>query len=87
MYESENSHRIHIGRFEELREEVLRLFSRTGTPITSGITAYLKEARALNPSPRPNSDVGGYTPELAQLVADKERYLIDCFGYDFSGSA
>ena len=64
MYESENSPRIHIGRFEDLREEALRLFKITGTPITDGIATYLKEAEALNPSPRPNYFVGGYPPEL-----------------------
>jgi len=44
MYESENTDRIHIGRFENLREEALRLFEQTGTPITKGITPYLQEA-------------------------------------------
>ena len=41
MYESENNHRIHLGRFEKLREEALRLLKETGTPITKGITDYL----------------------------------------------
>ncbi len=84
MYESKNTHRVHIGRFEDLSEEVLRLLVITGTPITSGITAYLKEAGVLNSSPRPNYFVGGFPPELEQLVADKEKYLIDRFGYVFS---
>lgn len=83
MYQSENAHRIHIGRFEDLREEALRLFTITGTPITKGITAYLKEAEVLNTSPRPKIFVGGYPQQLEQLVADKEKYLIDQFGYDF----
>ncbi len=84
MYESENAHRIHIGRFENLREEALRLFEATGTPITKGITDYLKEAEPLNSTRRPKSFVGGYPPNLEQLVADKEKYLIDKFGYEFS---
>jgi hypothetical protein len=83
MYETERTHRIHIGRFENLREEALRLFEQTGTPITRGIMAYLEEARGLNPSPRPKSYTGGYTPELRQLVAEKEKFLIDEFGYGF----
>ena len=81
MFESENTPRIHIGRFEDLREEALRLFELTGTPITTGITTYLKEAKVLNSSPRPNNFVGGYPPKLEQLLADKEKYLIDRFGY------
>jgi len=84
MYESENARSIHIGRFENLREEVLRLFEQTGTPISNGITAYLAEAKALNSSPRPDSFIGGYPPELEQLVADNDRYLIDRFGYELS---
>ena len=83
MYESENSQRIHIGRFENLREEVLRLLEETGTPIDNGITEYLKESGALNPSPRPKSYAGGYTAQLEQLLAEKENYLIDRFGYNF----
>jgi len=84
MFESESTHDIHIGRFENLREEALRLFECTGTPITNGIAAYLKEAEPLNPSRRPNYYVGGYQPELERLVAEKEQYVIDRFGYEFS---
>jgi len=84
MYESENARSIHIGRFENLREEVLRLFVETGTPISNGITAYLEKAKALNPSPRPDSYIGGYPPDLEQLVADKDRYLIEEFSYQLS---
>jgi hypothetical protein len=84
MYESENPHEIHIGRFENLREEALRLLTITGTPISAAITTYLKESKPLNSSPGPKSYVGAYPPELEQLVADKEKYLVDRFGYDLS---
>jgi len=84
MFESEKTHPVHIGRFEDLREEALRLFTITGTPITEAITSYLEKTEPLNSSPRPKAFVGGYPPELEQLVADKEKYLIDKFGYRFS---
>lgn len=84
MYETDRTYRIHLGRFENLREEALRLFEQTGTPITKGITAYLKESSALNSSPRPANYIGSYSKELEQLVADKDKYLIDNFGYEFS---
>ncbi len=84
MFESKKTHRVHIGRFEDLREEALRLLTITGTPITEGITSYLNEADALNASPRPNDIIGAYPPELELLVAEKEKYLIDQFGYEFS---
>ena len=84
MYETDRQHDIHIGRFENVREEVLRLFEQTDTPITNGITTYLKDTGAMNSSRRPRSYVEGYGPELEQLVAEKDKYLIDRFGYDFS---
>jgi len=84
MYESGFDHGIHIGRFENLREETLRLFEQTGTPITEDIAAYVKDGKLLNSSPRPNSYIGGYPPELELLVAEKDGYLIDRFGYEFS---
>ena len=84
MYESNNTHRIHIGRFENLRAEALRLFEKTGTTITKGIATYLDEAKALNLSKRTKDYLGAYPPDLQQLVADKEKYLIDRFDYDFS---
>jgi hypothetical protein len=84
MFESKKAHRVYIGRFENLRDETKRLFMTTGTPITKGIDAYLGQADVLNSSPRPNGYVGGYPPELEQLVADKEKYLTDIYGYDFS---
>ena len=86
MYESVRHHDIHIGRFENVREEALRLFEETGTPITNGITTYLKETGAMNSSRRPRSFVEGFEPILEQLVAEKDEYLIDRFGYDFSES-
>ncbi len=84
MFRSQREHAIHLGRFERLREEALRLFEETGTPITNPIATYLGKAKPLNASPRPKDIVGAYAPELEQLVADKERYLTDRFGYGFS---
>ncbi len=84
MFESVRTHQIHIGRFENLREEALRLFEETGTPITNNISSYLKSGRKLNVSPRPNYFVGAYPPDLEKLAAEKEKYLIDRFGYEFS---
>ncbi len=84
MFQSKKSHLVHIGRFENLREEALRLFTITGTPITEGITSYLEKADPLNSSQRPNDIIGAYPPELELLVADKEQYLIDQFGYELA---
>lgn len=87
MYESETDHQIFIGRFENLREEALRLFEQTGTPITDGINDYLKNAKVLNSSARPTSYLDGYEGEMEELVADKDMYLIERFDYVFSSTS
>ncbi len=84
MFESKKKHPVHIGRFENLREEALDLFMITRTPITEAITSYLEKTEPLNSSARPKTFIGGYPPALEQLVADKEKYLIDKFSYEFS---
>lgn len=84
MFRSERGRRIHLGRFENLRAEARRLFEETGTPVTGPVAVYLEGAKPLSVSPRPKDFVGAYSPELEQLVAEKERHLIDRFGYQFS---
>lgn len=84
MFQSKRAHRTHIGRFENLREEALRLLTVTGTPITESIATYLSDSDALNASPRPPDIIGAYPPELEELVIEKEKYLIDNFGYELS---
>jgi len=86
MFRSERAHVIHIGRFEDLRNDALRLLEATGTPITNGIDAYLKEAQPLNASQRPKSYVGRYPPQLEKLVSEKDKSLIDRFGFSFTDS-
>ena len=86
MFESSKPHRIHIGQFENLRKEALRLFEETGTPISNEISTYLNDAQPLNDSKRPVYYAEGFSPELRQLVADKEQHLIDRFDYEFSGA-
>ncbi|MEL7184873.1 MAG: hypothetical protein AAFN50_00385 [Pseudomonadota bacterium] len=83
MYSTDRDHAIHIGHFENLRSEVVRLFEETKTPISNEISTYLEETRALNASPRPPNRTAGYTPELAELVREKDRTLIDKWGYSF----
>jgi hypothetical protein len=86
MFESERDHVIQFGRFEDLRKEALRLFEESGTPVTDRVASYLEGARALNVNPRPQKYTGAYVPELEKLVGEKDRYLIDRFGYEFARS-
>ncbi len=78
--------RILYGRFENLREEALRLFEETGAPVTKNIAAYLKLEPPANASPRGKGFTGRYSNELRELLALRERKLIARFGYDFADS-
>ena len=59
--------------------------SHTGRHLLFKAKAYLDQAEPLNASPRPKSYVDCYGPELMQLVAEKDRHMIDRFAYQFSG--
>ena len=82
MFRSARAQRIRLGRFESLREEALRLFEETGAPIAKGVAAYLKLAPPLNAGPEPGKPAGAYSPELKRLVAERERGIIERFGYE-----
>ena len=83
MFETDSGAPVHIGRFENIRQDALRLLEETGTPITAAARAYLAQSQPLNKSPRPPSYGGGYNQELADLVAAKDRTIVDRFGYEF----
>ena len=53
MFETEKSHRTFIGRFENLREEALRLFEETGTPITKRHCGVPRGGKATECEPSP----------------------------------
>ena len=84
MFRSGRERKIFFGRFENLREEALRLFEETGTPVTKRVATYLRLAPPLNPGPRPKRYADAYSPNLRDLVADRERKLMEGFGYEFS---
>ena len=72
---------IRIGRFENLRQDALRLLEETGLPVTQRIASYLEEAPPLNASQRPRHSTKALSPELKRLVAERERAFIERFGY------
>ncbi len=84
MFLSRRERKIFFGRFENLREEALRLFEETGAPVTNSVAAYLKLAPPLNSSPRPKRYADAYSPELKELVAERERKFTERFVYEFS---
>ncbi len=83
MFRAGRERNILFGRFENLRDDALRLFEETGTPISKSIADYLGAAPALNASPRPGNFADAYSPALKSLVGERERGLIEKFGYRF----
>lgn len=83
MFRSRREHRVLVGRFEDLREEALRLFEETGAPVSKRVAGYLRLAPPLNASPRLAGVADAYSPELKKLVAERERTLVERFGYEF----
>lgn len=84
MFRSGHPRQIHYGRFENLREEAMRLFEETGVSITKQIAAYLKMAPPANASLRPKQYSDAYNPKLRQLLIEREQGLVERFGYEFS---
>src|SRR5204863_6355276 len=72
-----------FGRFENLRSELLRLLRSTGTELTPQLVAAIESAPAANTSSQRDKYQTYYDPELRDLVADKDRYIIERFGYEF----
>lgn len=83
MYTSDKKPNIQIGRFEILPSEVIKLLKSTGTPISNEIHQYLEITPPLNSSMRETSYQSYYSNELKRLVEQKEKHIIDLFGYTF----
>ena len=73
---------VRLARMEQLRIEVPRLLESTGEPVTSALRDYMSSAPALNTSEHaPHREL--YDAELAQLVAERDRLVIERHGYSF----
>ena len=82
MLPTQPGREIHIGRFENLRQDALRLFRETGVPMTNRIVSYLEKAPPLNASSRPRGFDGAFSPELKLLIAEREHAYIARFRYE-----
>lgn len=72
-----------FGRFESLKPELLRLLEETRTPISNEFHQRLMQEAARNASPRERGYRQYFDEPLRSLVARKDHYLIDRFGYSF----
>lgn len=73
---------VKLARMEQLRVEVPQLLESAGEPATSALRDYMSTAPALNTSEHaPHRQL--YDAELAQLVAERDRLVIERHGYSF----
>ena len=83
MFASNKSPKIHIGRFEDLQQEIIQLLIKTNTPITEQILQYVDNSPAINTSERDKSYKKYYSNDLKALVEEKEKYIIENYSYTF----
>ena len=73
---------VRLARMEQLRIEMPPLLESVGDPVTSALRDYMNSAPALNTSEHaPHRQL--YDAELAQLVAERDRLVIERHGYSF----
>ncbi len=73
---------LHIGRFEDLQHEFLSMMDELEVPQIDAIAQKFDSSPRLNRS-RHSHYSRYYDDELRELVASKEKTLIDRFGYRF----
>ncbi len=72
----------HIGRFENLQDEFLGIMQRLDVAETDAIRARFERAPRLNSSSHSHYSLY-YDDELRQLIATREKDLIERYGYQF----
>ena len=73
---------VKLARMEQLRIEVPQLLEAVGEPVTPALRDYMNSAPALNTSEHaPHRQL--YDAELAQVVAERDRLVIESHGYSF----
>ena len=74
---------VHFLRFESLEQDLRQVLQRLGVAEAEAIHRYMSE------QPRKNSSARGhyaqyYEPQLSALIAEKDKGIIERFGYTFS---
>jgi hypothetical protein len=72
----------HVVRFEQLREGIVGALRSTGASVPPPMTKAIMERRPQNTSSH-GPYRRFYTPDLAQVVAERERWVIEQMGYEF----
>jgi len=81
MYGAESSS-LHLGRIEELRTMLPRLFDRVGQPVTAAMEAFIAKELPRNASKHDRYE-NYYDEALRSLVAERDADLIAAHGYRF----
>lgn len=72
---------VQIGKFEELRHELLRIMNSTVT-LPESLVKAIHTYPAVNVSEHDHYRTY-YDDELRELIAQKDRWIFEVFGYDF----
>lgn len=73
---------VRLGRMEQLRTDVPRMFAEVGQPVDVKLREYIETAPALNTSEH-GAYLDFYDQELAECVAQRDRPVIERHGYGF----
>jgi hypothetical protein len=86
LKEYEEQHRFvkHIIRNESLAEDLIQVIGACGETLTDEHLAAIREAPKTNQSARKHSRSHYYDDIAVQLVAKREKFIIDKFGYKYA---
>ena len=74
---------VHLIRFESLEQDLLEVLDKLNVPETEAISRYLSNQPKKNSSPRGHYSQY-YDTDLSALIEEKEKGLINRFGYSFN---
>lgn len=83
MHEVNGTLEGNFGRFEHMREDLLRLLEQTGCPLPNAMLREIHSAPPINTSFRKHDYREYYSPVLRDLVAEKDQTLLEQFNYTF----
>ena len=82
MYGAASSENIHIGKFENLQTDLVRILTTLNVPEVLNIERALARAQHANSSNHSHYSQY-YDSELRELISRKDRRVIEPFGYEY----
>lgn len=84
-YEAEHCFVKHIVRNETLAEDLIKIVQECGEKLSPDDMAVIREAPATNTSVRKHARSHYYDDIAVDLVAKREKFMIEKFGYKYKG--